>query len=195
MNLIQRASRRKLVLIAAATLCLGAADAQAATGTGHGSFTDLIPYWINFVLYLVIIYFLTRKLLAKAWAERRQRIIDDISSARQQYSHAESLLADAQAKWGRLSQEETRVRDEVARQGEYERQQMLEAARAKAARTVAQAKEHGDAERRSAERLIREELVADVMSRASRILKETATHDADRDFRASAVSAANRLVN
>lgn len=171
-------------------------DALAESGSDHGSgLSELIPYWVNFAIYLVIVYFLTRKLVAKAWAERRQRIIDDIAGAKNQYQQAGSQLADAQAKWNRLSQEETRVRDEVARQGEFERNQLLEAAQAKSVRIITQAKEHGIAERRSAERLVREELVEEVLNRASRILKDTATVDADRGFRTSAVGVASRLVH
>lgn len=190
------------IVLRTATLCglviiaPGVVFAESGDHAGHGpSITELIPYWINFLLYVGILYFLLRKTVVRGWAARRQKIIDNISSAKEQFSQAQSLLNDAQSKWSRLTQEETRVRDEIARQAEFERRQMLESARSKAERMVLQAREHGLAERRSAEREIREELVDDVLSRALGILKQSASAETDRAFRSAAVGAAGRLVN
>jgi F0F1-type ATP synthase membrane subunit b/b' len=184
-------------VVATGLMIVSPASVLAAVGNaGHGSGASaLVPFWVNFLIYSAGMAFLVRKFLPPAWAERRARIIASVNAARSVYEGAERSAHDARQKLERVAQEETRVRDDIAQQAEFEVRQVLESARAKASRLLEQAKEMSVAERRQALRRLQEEALSAAFANAEVELRALSQRGADANLRQAAIGAAATLVN
>ncbi len=135
--------------------------AVASAGAGHHpSIHDIIPFWVNFVIYIALMTALLRKPIKNGWASRRNRIAEEVASATSEMEAAERELAAVEALTKNLSLEQERARVEILNQGELESDSIVSAAREKAARLAISTKDLLEGESRSAQAHFRSALVA-----------------------------------
>jgi len=141
---------------------LAASDLAMASGSaGHQpSIYDIVPFWVNFVLYIALMTFILRKPIKNGWASRRTRIAEEVSSATSDMEAAERELATVEALTKNLSQEQERARTEILKQGELESDAILSAVKEKSGRLASSTKELLEGESRSAQAHFRAALVA-----------------------------------
>ena len=149
-------------LASSLALVLAASDlALASGGAGHHpSIHDIVPFWVNFVIYIALMTVLLRKPIKNGWASRRNRIAEEVSSATADMEAAERELAAVEALTKNLTQEQERARVEILKQGELESGAIVSSAKEKAARLGASTKDLLEGESRSAQAHFRAALVA-----------------------------------
>ena len=150
------------VVVLSLSLALSVSEsALAAGGAGHQpSIHDIVPFWVNFVVYLALMTFLLRKPIKNGWASRRNRIADEVASATSEMEAAERELAAVEALTKNLTQEQERARVEILKQGELEAEALISSAKEKAHRIDSSTKELLEGESRSAQAHFRAALVA-----------------------------------
>jgi F0F1-type ATP synthase membrane subunit b/b' len=154
-------SMNKIAATLAATVLFAIdAFASGAEGAHHGSITDTVGPWINFIVYIALLSVLVRKPLKAGWAARRQRIAEEVSAATSEMESAERSLATVEALTKNISQEQERARAEILKQGELEAASIASAAREKASRIKSQVQDLLEGESRSAQANFRAALVA-----------------------------------
>jgi F0F1-type ATP synthase membrane subunit b/b' len=146
--------------LVAALAPMSFASASGGEGGHHGSVLDLGKFWLNFIIYVVLLVALLKKPIKNGWASRRARIAEDVTSATSDMEEAERALAAVEALTKNLAVEQQRARGEILSQGELEVQMIARAATEKAARTKSQVKELLEGETRSAEAQFRQSLIA-----------------------------------
>ena len=135
--------------------------AVASGGAGHQpSIHDIVPFWVNFVIYIGLMTVLLRNPIKNGWASRRNRIAEEVASATSDMEAAGRELAAVEALTKNLSQEQERARLEILKQGELESSSIVSASKEKAARLAASAKDLLEGESRSAQAHFRAALVA-----------------------------------
>lgn len=135
--------------------------AFASGGAGHHpSIHDIVPFWVNFVLYVALMSFILRKPIKNGWASRRERIAEEVSSATSDMEAAERELAAVEALTKNLAQEQERARVEILKQGELESNAIISAAKEKSTRLASSTKDLLEGESRSAQAQFRATLVA-----------------------------------
>ena len=135
--------------------------AFASGGAGHHpSIHDIVPFWVNFVIYIVLMTVLLRKPIKDGWASRRNRIAEEVSSATSDMEAAERELAAVEALTKNLLQEQERARVEILKQGELESNSIISTAKEKSSRLSSSTKDLLEGESRSAQAQFRATLVA-----------------------------------
>jgi F0F1-type ATP synthase membrane subunit b/b' len=135
--------------------------AVAGSGAEHQpSIHDIVPFWVNFVIYIGLMTVLLRNPIKNGWASRRNRIAEEVASATSDMEAAERELAAVEALTKNLSHEQERARVEILKQGELESSSIVSASKEKAARLAASAKDLLEGESRSAQAHFRAALVA-----------------------------------
>lgn len=139
---------------------ISVAFASGGEGEHHGSVLDLGKFWLNFIIYVVLLVALTKKPIKSGWASRRARIAEEVNSATSDMEEAERSLAAVEALTKNLAVEQQRARGEILSQGELEAQTIARAAAEKSSRIKSQVKELLEGETRSAEAQFRQSLIA-----------------------------------
>lgn len=135
--------------------------AFASAGAGHHpSIHDIVPFWVNFVIYVALMTVLLRNPIKNGWASRRDRIAEEVSSSSSDMEAAERELAAVEALTKNLSQDQERARIEILKQGELEASAVISSAKEKAARLASSTKDLLEGESRSAQGRFRAALVA-----------------------------------
>jgi len=154
----------------------------------------LLPYWVNFLIYVGALYFLLRKPARRAWQGRRAAIQKHVAEAAGLLMAAERNLAAIEAKVSELPEALKSLRCEIERETEAEVAAILAEAQQRAEGIVRQAEESGLAERKFAERIARGEIVGLAMERARAKLQDEVTPQLDRSLRLAACQAVGELV-
>lgn len=136
------------------------AHASSGEGAHHPSIGDLTWFWVNFVIYVVLLTALLKKPIKSGWASRRARISQEVSAATAEVASAERELAAVEQLSKNISSEQDKARAEILKQGELEVASVLEAAKEKSIRIKASTKDLLQGESRSAEAQFRAGLVA-----------------------------------
>jgi F0F1-type ATP synthase membrane subunit b/b' len=159
---LKTSTSARTVLATSFTLALALSDfAFASGGPGHHpSIHDIVPFWVNFVIYIALMTVLLRKPIKNGWASRRNRIADEVASATADMEAAGRELAAVEALTKNLSQEQERARVEILKQGELESNSIVSAAQEKAVRLASSAQDLLEGESRSAQAHFRAALVA-----------------------------------
>ena len=61
----------------------------------EASIVDLFPYWVNFPLYVLALYFVLRRPLAAAWQVRRASILEQLEQGHEASERARTALGEA----------------------------------------------------------------------------------------------------
>jgi len=140
---------------------VAAACAEGSEGEAHGgSIADLTYSWINFIIYVALLYVLLRKAIPAAWAARREKIRETVLASKEELEAAERELHTVEALTQNLAREQERAKREILEQAELEALSIKAAAVERAERIKAQAKDLLVGEGRSAESQVRASLVA-----------------------------------
>lgn len=141
------------------SLLVDSAYASEAEGPHHGSIADLASNWINFIIYVALLYVLLRKAIPAAWSARREKIRETVLASKAELEAAERELHTVEALTQNLSREQERAKQEILQQADVEAAAIKAAALERAERIKVQAKELLVGEGRSAESQVRATLV------------------------------------
>ena len=167
-----------------------------AAGGGHGepSISDTIPYWIHFLVYLAIMTYLLKKPAISGWNSRRKNLEDLVLKGERELAAAQERLETARGKLASLDKEIEEIKDSILSDTKQEVEMILAEAKAQSERVLAQGKSSAEAEERSAEKEVQNELAAQVIERAREIIKSDVNQDSDKKYRDAAVSSVNSLL-
>ncbi|RMG44105.1 MAG: hypothetical protein D6719_02440 [Candidatus Dadabacteria bacterium] len=172
------------------------ASAEGHHGGHHQpSFSDIIPFWINFSVYVVVLFVLLKKPLKSGWLARRSAIEEAVSRAERAYKEASEKLHEAKGKLAGLEQEIVTIRDAIAAEAEREAGEILSAGKKRAELIGTNLRETIEMEERAAERAVREEVADYVISKVRDRLINEIDPTFDKSLREAALSGAGRLVN
>lgn len=192
--------RPKLILKISRYLVITAiafAPLAAYAATPHGEdagFWSLRFFWLNFLIYVTAIFFLTRKPFMKMWGSRREEIRSAIEAAKDQSAAARAQLAEAKSKLAGIDREIEKLSSDIAAEGQREAGDVLTSARQRAERIAQQAKDLSEAERKATEASIRRELVNLAVQRAEEKLRQSINPGNDKPLRDAALSGVRELV-
>jgi len=158
--LLGRTARSVTGLLASLPLFASAAHAIEAEGPHHGSIADLASNYINFAIYIAVLYVLLRKAIPNAWLARREKIRETVLASKAELEAAERELAAVEALTQNLSQEQERAKREIIEQAELEAAAIISSAQERAVRIKSQTKDLLVGEGRSAELQVRASLVS-----------------------------------
>ena len=154
---------RRYVL--AATVALGTslpATAWAASGGEHGfPWVHLAATFVNFAIFLAILWKFALPAIQRGLNTRRELLMANLTEAKRLREEAEERLAQYDAKIKGLEQERQELLDEYSRQGEREKERIIEDAHRQVAKM-----------RADAERLIEQELKRAVANLERRAVDE-----------------------
>jgi F-type H+-transporting ATPase subunit b len=136
---------------------------------------DLFYRGINFVLLLAVLAFFTRKPLQGFFADRRNKIQDDLANAADLRRRAEERHSKWQRRLVDLESELESIRATSRERAERERDEILEAAGATAERIKVAARTAIDQEVRRASEQLRDEASDLAVELAAEILREKVT--------------------
>ena len=187
----------KALYVSSSLLAIAACENAwaASEGHGHGTLADITWFWINFSIYIVIMYFLLRNPIVKGWAARRARITEALDQSQRELRTAEQAVLDAKRQLKSVDAEISAIRSQITRQAEMESEGIINSAKERSARIVSQAKELVTSEQRSAERAIREELSRKVLERAEAMLADSSNSSSDQEFRKAALQIAQKVIH
>ena len=162
-----------------AVLVLAALPAQAEGGE-HGGGRDLLYWALNFVLVIGVLVYFARKPVAEFFADRRQRIQEELKAAADLRAEAEARYAKWQRRLMDLESELAGIRETSRERAAAEREHILADAAAGAERIRRDALAAVDQELRRARAQLRREAADLAIQLASEALSRQVT-GADQD--------------
>lgn len=163
-------------------------------GADHGSIADLGIYWVNFLIYVGLLYFLLRKSVNSGWAARRDKIESDVTGGKIEIDAAEAKIAGMRGRMDLIGEDIERIRDTTEKETERESREVVETARVLAQRISQRMHESCSAEQRSAETGIRRELADMALKMAREQLCREINAESDRPYREAVANSAGRLL-
>lgn len=168
------------------TLLASGAEAQAV---------DLVPYAINFVLYIALLYFLLRKSAPKFWKSRVDQLEAEVTESRGKLEKAEKIYIETGKRIEQLESQLSSITGQVEQEGRQEAAYILEQAKLEAERLIQQAERMAEAEGKKQYDMLQKEFIESVIDDAQRKLRETVTFESDREFRNQAVNRISLILN
>ncbi len=166
-----------------------------AGGHGHSpSLSDLFWPWVNFLIYLGIMYSVLKKPLRGVLLSRSERMSAAIERSRTVLEQARAQFDMVQTRLDNLDRESHQIKAQIKDEGEREAKRIIDDAKKKAERTLEQARKLGAAETRAMENALRRELAEVVVKRASDRISKELTSDKDRSLRSSSVNNLKQMV-
>ncbi len=181
-------------ILAVSVFGAAVAFAEEAEGAHHGSIADLASNWVNFIIYVALLYVLLRNVIPAAWAARRQNIRETVLASKEELEAAERELHTVEALTQNLPREQARAQREIIEQAELEALAIKAAAVERAERTKAQAKDLLVGEGRSAESQVRASLVAKAIELARKRFASGEYSNRQATYVDAAIDRAKRLV-
>lgn len=175
---------------------LVAASTEAGTHGQHvPSFSDIIPYWINFSLYVLILWKLLSKPVSRSWATRTREIEEAVNKGERARDEALQLLENAKTRRLSLSQTQKELEEDILHSQEHEVLEIIKDGMERAARVTAQSQDMVKAEQKSFEASLRSELSDKVLGRAKEILYKKIDAQSDKKLRDDARQGLPELLN
>lgn len=165
-----------------------AAHEKAHPAEAHGGHDEApktyfgIPGWIlkllNMIVFLGLLGYLLRGPVTTALAQRQEQIQREAAEARERRTKADQMAADIQARLTQIEQEVRSIRERAEADGKRQRQELMAAAEAEAAKILQSARNEVDNRLKNARHELTEYAGQLASERAVSILKEKIT-DAD----------------
>lgn len=178
-----KTSRRILVGVLIALLCLSLGTAAAASGEAGGGkgwvATDTYRV-MNFVVLLVALIFILRKPISQALSSRIKTIKEQLESLETQKAEAEKKLAQYNDKLSELESEAEKIIQGYIQQGNEAKAKILKEAESTAEKLQLQAKRNIEHEFSKARQELQQEVVEKSLLQAEEMLKKTIS-DRDQD--------------
>lgn len=193
------------LIIAALVLnfAFGSPDSALAAGPGgHPTspppFSDFVAslslYYFNFGLYCLILFFVLRKPIQRAFSARRAAIEDKVLAGERALSAAEQERDEARSNLARVESEIAKIQSDIAAETQSEIKRIQSDTAAAIARIEQLASSSALAEMRAVEATVQEELIESALLLARERLRSENTIDEDRVLRASAARKVGYLV-
>lgn len=163
--------------LAASVALVAAAPALAAGGGGEGEGSAFFYSALNLAILLAVLVYFARKPIKVFFAERRNRIQQDLQSAADLHREAEERYAEWQRRLVDLDRELEGIRDTARQRAEAERDHILADARAAAERIERDAAAAIDQEVRRSQQLLREEAADLATELAAGLLRDQVSED------------------
>ncbi len=185
----------KRVLLAAFVLILFfPLSAFAASGHETQHISLLIPYWVNFIIFVLVMYFLLRKAFSQSWQKRRDTISRAVHAGEEQLKLAKQRLEEAREQQESLVSQLGKLRETILKEGDMELQRIRRDGDERAEFVKKQAERTLESEKLALEVELRKELAARVMEKASERLKNEISEEEDSYLRSKAVEGLGALV-
>ncbi|MCB0330894.1 MAG: ATP synthase F0 subunit B [Bdellovibrionales bacterium] len=190
--------KKSIALSLAATLFAAVATpavVMAASGHGHApSITDTVPFWVNFIVFCVVMGIILRKPFAGFWGDRADQVASAVNAGKEAAAAASARLEDARAKHGTIDQEVKKLRVRISQEAETEAVRIVEEAKARAVAIKGRAQDGLTAEGGNLETRLREELADQVLLKAEEIIRSRMDSQVDRKLRDGALRDVSNLV-
>ena len=138
-----------------------------------------IPGWVlkilNMVVFLAILGYFLRGPVTTALAQRHEQIQRDAAEARERRTKADQMAADIQARLTQIEQEVRSIRERADADGQRQRQELMAAAEAEAAKILQSARNEVDNRLKNARHELTEYAGQLASERAETILKDKIT--------------------
>jgi F-type H+-transporting ATPase subunit b len=138
-----------------------------------------IPGWIlkllNMIVFLAVLGYFLRGPVTTALAQRHEQIQRDAAEARERRIKADQMAADIQARLTQIEQEVRSIRERAEADGQRQRQELMAAAEAEAAKILQSARNEVDNRLKTARHELTEYAGQLASERAEAILKEKIT--------------------
>jgi F-type H+-transporting ATPase subunit b len=166
--------RRPLVSLATLLLSVPAFASEAEEHQA-ASASELIFPFLNFLLFLFLIYKFVIPMVRDYFRNRRAAIAAAINEADEAKRRGETLLADFRSRLARLGDELRRIREEFRADAERAKAKLLEEAAETARRIKSDADFLAEQEVRLARQELRKEIVERAAQTAERLVRENLT--------------------
>jgi F-type H+-transporting ATPase subunit b len=138
-----------------------------------------IPSWIlkllNMIVFLAVLGYFLRGPVTTALAQRHEQILHDAAEARERRTKSDQMAADIQARLTQIEQEVRSIRERADADGQRQRQELMAAAEAEAAKILQSARNEVENRLKSARHELTEYAGQLASDRAMAILKEKIT--------------------
>lgn len=171
-------------------------ETALAAGGGHAAAdpAHLIPYLVNFIVFLGILTYLLRRRFIKMLLNRSRSYRRMVRRSAHTWQQARQALAAARSKFETAGDEGVRIQRNIAEESEREAAALLTEARHRAERIIEQARRTAEAERAAAERGVKSEVAALVVERAAEQLRRRHNLESDRRLRDSALGRIRQIA-
>lgn len=141
---------------------------------------ELWFHFINFSLYVLLLYLVLRSPITSGWRKRREAIAASLAKGTSILSDAKKELKDAEARFASIASDSEQIKKQMAKETEDEISNILQDAEKRAKDILRRGQESAAAEKKIVERVIREELSASVLKKAEEILSKKTSKESDR---------------
>lgn len=180
---------RRLVLLFAMMMFVtsfAVAQEHSPSSVAHGSEHERpaktyfgIPGWVlktlNMVVFFGLLGFAIKKPVVNALAARSEQIRREMAEARQRRQKSDQMAAEIQARLTAIEEDVRGIRERAEAEGQRQRQELIAAAEAEAAKILQAARNEVDNRLKSARRELTEYAGHLATERAESILRETIT--------------------
>jgi F0F1-type ATP synthase membrane subunit b/b' len=173
------------------------AFASEGHSAGHHSGTpaDLIPFAVNFFIFISLLIHFTKKPIADAWSNRLNAISTAVSKGRTEMEQAQKILSTAKARAGSVETEIERIKFEISKGAKTESQELLKDAHERALRVRQQGKSLAEGDINHTKEEYRTKLSKLVVEKATELLTSQVTESSDQVLRKNALNQFEGRVN
>lgn len=177
-------SKIKTAILAMVIVAVTCGLTFAATGGEHHVdsgilLKDFLYRVLNFSIVVAILAYFLTKPIKKGLAGRREDIEKELVEARRAKEEAEAKFAEYDSKLNQATREIAEISDAIRREGELEKQKIIENAKAMAVKIEQDAEKAAEVEVAKAKEKLQKEAVQLAVGVAEEILKKNFTRDDD----------------
>jgi F0F1-type ATP synthase membrane subunit b/b' len=170
-----------VTLLVAPALLYAAPEGGKAYGPAY-----TIPYWINFSVFVGIMYLILRKPFAAFWSSRCQEVQASLTTGTKELEQARESIDEIRALHATLESRKSEIRARIQSETQNEEKAILAQSKNAVDYILASAKQNSEAERVRAIQLLQTDIANEVVVRAEAELKKRIGPDEDRKLRSVA---------
>lgn len=152
-------------------------------------------YWVNFLLYVGLLYFFLGNRARQFWASRREQIAAQVVSSGNALQQAKRKMQENEARLAKLKEQQDLVRREIEADTARIKEEILAMAKERSKRIVVQGEQDAIKEELALTQKYRNGLVSQLLQGARAEIRERLTKEGDRNFRTKLVDSIARVVN
>lgn len=177
-------NKKTRTILLTSLLVMAMAGVAFASGEAHHAdsgvlLKDFLYRVLNFSLVVAILVYFLRKPLKKGLAGRSEEIEKALAEAKQAKEEAEAKFAEYDRKLDQATEEIAEISDSIRREGELEKQKIIENAKQLAVKIEQDAEKAAELEVSKARRELQQQAAALAVELAEQMLKKNFTKDDD----------------
>jgi F0F1-type ATP synthase membrane subunit b/b' len=196
-NLVRELDQSLLQVCSLATLSIFAIPELSFAGGGagghKGSIADLMWPWVNFSLYVILIFVLLKGVVSKGWLSRAERIEADATRGEKALQTAATELAAAKERMARLPTEKASLVKGLNTEANAEAKKTISDAELRAQEIERQAAARITAEKLAAIQAIRRSVAERVITTTEEKVRSGISLDADQRLRNATAQSISEL--